>query len=58
MTAAQKFGKAFNGASKAKRLMRHFEGKNGAWPQTKRAATLVDKLNAKKSKILKMEKNK
>jgi hypothetical protein len=58
MTAAQKFGKAFNDAAKAKRLMRHFEGKSLAWPQTKRAAMLVDKLNAKKNKILKMEKNK
>jgi hypothetical protein len=57
MTLTQKFGKAFNDSSKAKRLMRHFEKKSGSWPQTKRAATLVDKLNSKKNKILKMEKN-
>jgi hypothetical protein len=57
MSAAKKFGLAYRSAFRVKNLMKKFESK-GDWPKTKRAASLLDRINNRKNKIIEMEKNK
>jgi hypothetical protein len=52
MSAANIFLGNVNKKNNALRLMRHFERTPGRWPETKRAATLADKFDARAKKML------
>ena len=52
MATAVDFIRANANKQKALRLMRKFESKPNKWPETKRAATMADKFEAKAKKML------